>query len=217
MKVTTEGCLFGAWLAAQSREPVRILDIGAGTGLLMLMTAQAFKCPVEGIELDPEAASQAGQNIEASPWAERLKVHTGDVKTYLPDVEYDLVVSNPPFHSRSLKSEDGKVNMARHDDTLPLQELLQAADRLMSADGSFAVWLPVPRAEEMAALAGNEGWRIRHRLRVARKKGEEPFRNLMVLKRASCEMSEDSVHIRETDGVYGERFAAWLKPYYLNL
>jgi tRNA1(Val) A37 N6-methylase TrmN6 len=69
----------------------------------------------------------------------------------------------------------------------------------------------------MAALAGNEGWRIRHRLRVARKKGEEPFRNLMVLKRASCEMSEDSVHIRETDGAYGERFAAWLKPFYLNL
>ena len=46
LKVNTDSCVFGAWVAKKmAADPQRIskcLDIGAGSGLLMLMLAQQF-------------------------------------------------------------------------------------------------------------------------------------------------------------------------------
>lgn len=218
MKVTTEGCLFGAWLASHATEPRRILDIGAGTGLIMLMTAQAFPCPVDGVELDPAAASQARENLADSPWADRCTIYSDDVRSFRNTSRYDLVVSNPPFHTASLRSGDERVNMARHDDSLTLDQLAAAAQRLSTDDGSLAVWLPCRKAAELEGISKNRGWNVSRRLHVSRKNGEPPFRTLTELKRASSGRIEElDVFIRDSDGSYGDAFREWLTPYYLQL
>lgn len=218
MKVTTEACLFGAWLASQARDPSRILDIGAGTGLLMLMTAQAFTCPIDGVEIDPSAAAQARKNLSDSPWAERCTIYNEDIADFQSPEKYDLLVSNPPFHAGSLKSADARVNLARHDDALPLKELVAAANRLTTSDGSMAVWLPCKKASELEGAAVKEGWNVGRRLHVSRKRGEETFRTMTELHRNPCgPVQEQEVYIRDTDGTYGKVFEEWLSPYYLNL
>ena len=88
MKVTTDGCLFGAWLGEKIRstknsEVRNILDIGTGTGLLSLMFAQ--KNPetfIDAIEIDKEAYQQAKENISNSPWADRINIIHTDVKKF---------------------------------------------------------------------------------------------------------------------------------------
>jgi tRNA1Val (adenine37-N6)-methyltransferase len=218
MKVTTEGCLFGAWLARQDIQPGRILDIGAGTGLLMLMAAQAFDCPVEGIEIDPSAAAQARENLATSPWSDRLTLYEGDVKGFHSGIEYGLMVSNPPFHSGSLRSGDPKINMARHDDSLPLKELFRACERLSSADGSIVVWLPCERSGEWESIIVGNGWNVHSRLHVRKQRDGAPFRTMTLSSRKTCPSPmEEEVHIRESDGTYGDLFREWLRPYYLFL
>ncbi len=79
MKVGTDGILLGAWAPVAGVK--RILDIGTGSGLIALMLAQRTpsNVDVDAVELDPDAAQQAHENIQQSPWAARMQVHQQDI------------------------------------------------------------------------------------------------------------------------------------------
>ncbi len=82
MKVTTDACILGAWVPLLPGIE-RILDIGAGTGLLALMLAQRTDAVIiDGIELDTDACIQARENMLASAWANRIHIMEGDVTAY---------------------------------------------------------------------------------------------------------------------------------------
>ena len=75
MKVTTDGCLFGAWVGKKIRPSAssglksdvrNILDIGTGTGLISLMIAQQSNAKIDAIEIDKETYEQAKENIAKS-------------------------------------------------------------------------------------------------------------------------------------------------------
>ena len=66
MKVGTDGVLLGAWAEGGKH----ILDIGTGTGLIALMLAQRCQdAEITGVELNEQAALQAQENVDASPFA----------------------------------------------------------------------------------------------------------------------------------------------------
>ena len=70
MPVSTDGVLLGAW--ANIEQSKNILDIGCGTGLLSLMSAQRNEnSHVDAVELMPLAAEVALQNFVQSPWKNR--------------------------------------------------------------------------------------------------------------------------------------------------
>lgn len=97
MKVCTDACMLGAWFANKISAHSTILDIGSGTGLLMMMLAQKSKAAIQGIELDLPCFKQLEENISRSQWTERLKAFHGDVRTHSFAGKYDFIISNPPF------------------------------------------------------------------------------------------------------------------------
>ena len=74
-----------------------VLDIGSGTGLLMLMLAQKHKGEIMGIELELNAFRQLKDNIGKSPWRQLLKVFPGDVRSFSFSGKFVFIISNPPF------------------------------------------------------------------------------------------------------------------------
>ncbi|HLO81883.1 MAG TPA: methyltransferase, partial [Chitinophagaceae bacterium] len=117
-KVSTDACLFGAWTAKHCRPAVNILDIGAGTGLLMLMMAQQHEALIDGIEIEKDCAGQMRENLLSSPWKERLNGIEADVKIHPFEKKYDLIISNPPFYEKQLQAADTSKNLAWHSSEL---------------------------------------------------------------------------------------------------
>jgi len=155
MKVGTDGTLLGAWAMGGAT----VLDIGTGTGLLALMIAQRFPdAKVMGIDIDPEAVTQAMENVNASPFANRISIKEADVRTWDGGhAVYDVIVSNPPYFVDSLVCPDNRRTLARHAGTLSYGDLMAAVVRLLADDGEFSVVVPFdckPRLESEAALAG---------------------------------------------------------------
>ncbi len=152
MKIGTEAILLGAWAAAA--KPKRILEIGTGSGVIALMLAQRFPAAqVTAVELDAPACEQAYGNFAAAPFCDRLTLIRCAVQDFRPNDQYDLVVCNPPWFQKSLKPLDAARTMARHSDSLSLQELGAAARRLLSPGGALNVILPIEQAMLFTAIA----------------------------------------------------------------
>jgi tRNA1Val (adenine37-N6)-methyltransferase len=150
MKVGMDGVLIGAW--ADVSMAGNILDIGAGTGLIALMMAQRnAQAHVDAIEIENEAFEECLFNVNQSPWANRIRVTCISFQEFIKscDEKYDLIISNPPFFINSLKAPDNSRSQARHDDSLPLEELIEGIARLLSPRGKAALILPFENLSEL--------------------------------------------------------------------
>ncbi len=153
MKVGTDGVLLGAWTPIRG-EDSRLLDIGAGTGLIALMLAQrAPQARIVGLDVDAASVEQARENVARSPWEDRISIQMGAVQEFQAEEPFDLIVSNPPYFDQSLHSPDAGRTCARHTDSLPFEALLEAVDRLLAPEGRFAVVLPVQEGAHFRMLA----------------------------------------------------------------
>ncbi|KAG6336012.1 hypothetical protein ID866_3077 [Astraeus odoratus] len=144
MKVGTDGILLGAWAPVAGVK--RILDIGTGSGLVALMLAQRTEehVTIDAVELDAQAAGQAGENVAESPWADRITVKCADVLAWAPEqtARYDLIVSNPPYYEPGVECGTPEREQARYTGSLDHKALLVNAAELISEEGFFCVVLP---------------------------------------------------------------------------
>ena len=143
MKVGTDSVLLGAW----AKGGRRILDVGAGTGVIALMMAQRFpQAEVMAVDIDGEACAQAVENVAASPFAGRVDVRCVAVQQLAADeamqARFDAIVSNPPFFDNALKAKGESRLIARHTDTLPFAQLFAAVRRLLAPSGVFSAIIP---------------------------------------------------------------------------
>ena len=190
-KVSTDGILFGAWLNYSGAD--RILDIGAGTGVLSLIAAQRNPtAEITALEIDPDAAEQARENVAKCPWPERIEVLCSDARTYQPESLFDLVICNPPYYANFLVSPDQRTNVAKHSEDLTFQDLVSVADRSLTPDGRFAVIIPVERENDLVPIAAKYNLHLVQRCIVSYSPHKTPKRMLVMLKRIKIETVEES-------------------------
>ena len=221
MKVCTDACLFGAWVAQNKQLKVdKILDIGTGTGLLSLMLVQKNPATViDAIEIDEAAAMQAAANFQASPWNERLHIFNTSIQLFnqSPNQLYNFIICNPPFFENDLKSENVKRNFALHSTTLSLEGLLTAIDLHLKADGGFAVLLPFHRTKYFETLAASKGFYCAEKVLVKQTPEHNYFRGMLHFVRTKILTVEKEIIIKDRGNEYTPEFVKMLKEYYLNL
>lgn len=81
-------------------EKLRIVDVGAGSGCVILSVAHEIaSAEFHAIDISPEALAIAKENAECLHLTERVTFHHGDLLTNFlaaPD-SFDFVLSNPPY------------------------------------------------------------------------------------------------------------------------
>lgn len=154
MKVGTDGVLLGAWAPVQNAK--YILDVGAGSGLISLQLAQRNPwASITSIEIDPAAAAQAKENIQSSPWSDRMEVICSDFRDYHAENKFDLIVSNPPYFVDALKCPDNQRCMARHTSELNYELLFGHSTHLLSEQGIISVIIPSEVEKQLSIRLGN--------------------------------------------------------------
>lgn len=181
MKVSTDAVLLGAW-APIPANCKRVLDIGAGTGVLALLAAQrAPHAEVIGVEIDTAAAQQAAENAAASPFQERVKILETSIQDYVRahQDQFDLIISNPPFFSGGVLNEQLNRQAARHTVKLSHADLLRSVQQLLSPQGVFCLILPKIEGLRFQELAASVKLYPQQILRVRPKMGKPVHRLLM--------------------------------------
>lgn len=154
MKVGTDGVLLGAW--ANGGE--KILDIGAGTGLISLMMAQRFpKALVTGVEIDCNAAEEAEENVKNSPFSDRVIICKSSLQDFAPSLRFDSIVTNPPYYSHGFRVNDDARRMARQAESLTFADIIGFTKRWLIDKGELSVVLPIDAVESFIGEAAIQG------------------------------------------------------------
>jgi len=220
MKIGTDGVLLGAW-APIHEHTFSILDIGSGTGIIALMLAQRSDADqIDALEIDENAYEQAVENFENSPWSDRLFCYHAGLDEFMeePEDEYDLIVSNPPFYTENYFSGDEQRDQARFTESLPFEDLVEAADLLLSENGIFAIIVPYKEEEKLIALANDFDLFPKKITRVKGTPTTEIKRSLLAFSRNVTEnFPVDELVIEIARHEYTPEYIALTRDFYLKM
>ena len=222
MKVSTDACVFGAYIPIENAK--NIIDIGTGTGLLALMVAQrANNCMITAIEIDELAARQATENTNKSIWHDKIEVIQEAIQNFKNNkFQYDLAICNPPFFVNSTLPPNKKQQLAHHTTALSFEELWDSVDKLLIENGRFVVLLPLPETQIFSELGKKYQFFATKQLSLQDSQTHKPHRFITTYQKntnfeANKVLERNNLIIKNIHGKYTNEFETLLKPYYLYL
>lgn len=226
MKVGTDGILLGGWanVNSVSPEPLKVLDIGTGSGLISLMLAQRCQGNLQAIaiDIDASACQQAKRNIDNSPWSSSIVVEHVALQVLTQNYKaqpamFDLIVSNPPYFVHGQGFSDDARQTARHTGSLTHQELVDCALQLLSPHGRIALVLPYESGRELATYCQQLGNLSLTCLNIKTTPKKPYKRMLMNIQRGETGLKKQVLTIHDPDGCYSNDYQLITKEFYLKM
>lgn len=148
-RFSIDAVLLAHFVAPRAGE--RILDLGAGCGVVSLLLAYRWPSVVlAALEIQPELVELARRNIEMNGYTGRIDLRSGDLRQVEQVVgpgTFDWVVSNPPYR----RAASGQINpgqeqaLARHEIHADLQAVVRAVVVALRTRGRAALIYPANR------------------------------------------------------------------------
>lgn len=152
--------------APERHAPLRILDLGSGSGAILCALLKEFdKATAVGVDLSPAAAALSQVNLATCGFAERSCVTVGSWGSALRG-PFDVIVCNPPYIPRG--EIDGLAREVRdHDPLLALDGGLDGLDAyraigreigpLLAQGGRFFLEIGAGQADEVIGVLRQNG------------------------------------------------------------
>jgi ribosomal protein L3 glutamine methyltransferase len=127
---------------------VSVLDLCTGSGCLAILLAHAFPATdVDAVDISSDALAVAQRNVSDYGLADRINLLRSDLFRNLPDKNYDLIVSNPPYVTARAMDElpaeyrhEPALALAGGDDGLDaVRTIMREAPRFLAPRGVLVV------------------------------------------------------------------------------
>lgn len=137
------------------------LDMCTGSGCLAILLAHGYpEADVDAVDISSEALTVAQRNVADYGLADRINLIRSDLFANLPEKNYDLIISNPPYVNamamETLPAEyrhEPALALAGGDDGLDaVRTLLKEAPRFLDHVGTLVVEVGHNRAAAEAAF-----------------------------------------------------------------
>ena len=119
----------------------KVLEIGGGSGVISILLSAKTKCQdFTLVELQKEMANLCQKNIALNNLSDKLSLVCDDIKNWKKHFvagQFDAVFSNPPYMKGGTGNKQEARNIARHEENLPLEDLVSVAGKLLKEGGSF--------------------------------------------------------------------------------
>lgn len=214
-RATSDAVLLAA--AVDAAGAVKVLDVGCGSGAVSLCAAARLPlAEISGIELQPEMAVLARENIVLNGLQNRLSVFESDIRAKridgVPTGGFDWVVTNPPFILENQPSPDKVRDLAHRESACLLKDWIFNCLRYVKARGYFALINRADRLPEILALLYGRLGGIRI-IPVWTKEGEPAKRVVIVGRKGSKSPAilETGVVLTDKNGVKTARADAIMR------
>ncbi len=218
MKVSTDSVLLGCF--ADTNDAQKALDIGCGTGLLALMLAHKNpKLNITAIDINENACKCAEYNIQHSDFASRINVKHISLQEFakISSEYFDLIICNPPYFSKSLKSPNIFKNTYRHQGELTYETLVDSVKILLKDTGVFYVLVPYYEYDKFIRILHSKTLYIHSQLSVF-SNINKPTPYLFILeirKNFAQPIKEKCLFIHDEKNEYTSEYVLFTKEFYL--
>jgi len=131
-------------------QEARVLELGSGNGIISLMLKQAPKnWQITGLELQPQLTWLSQKNAELLGFD--LNFINGDLKNFLANNKFDMIVSNPPY----FPVKDGRISpveeraISRHEIKCDMLDVLKSVKRNLKLTGAAFLIYPQTRWKDL--------------------------------------------------------------------
>ena len=135
-----------------SKKKANLLDIGTGSGILILLLALKYKgLNYYAIEIQESLYRLAKENFKLNNL--NVNLINADIKNFkelFKPNQFDYIVVNPPyFRVNSTLSENEELNIARYEITLSVEDIFKASKYLLKDKGKLFLVYPTDRLTEL--------------------------------------------------------------------
>ncbi len=132
-----------------------IVDLGCGNAPIPIILSTLTPAKIIGVDIQDVSCDLARRSVEMNNLQSQISIICGDYKTIHKELghdNFDLVVCNPPYFKvleNSNLNQSEKKEIARHEVTATLDDVLYAAKVMLKNNGYFAM---VHRPERLVEI-----------------------------------------------------------------
>ena len=126
--------------ASEIKKNSKILDLGAGTGILeLLLSAKVEGAKIVGAEVQKEVADLAKRNIKLNNLENRIEIINENIKKIPLNMQFDAVVTNPPYKEKNtgLVNNNNIKLISRHEIEGNLEDFIYSASNVLKDRGTM--------------------------------------------------------------------------------